>query len=263
LFRIDYTTPPAISVGFSGGNEINCGTGVTYNITYGATSANDPNYTYTWTSDGIADTFVPSGASLALSSDSTTVTTVTAFDASTGCSISAVKAFSVYDFPNIVPTSADSIICIGDSTVVSSGVAVGTFSVNCTSYNFKVPGANPVTLLTNNGVTSVPLQSGNLDDGGWSAIPLGFTFDFFGVDYTTLNVGTNGVVQFGTYNGNGGFVLPRGLGDFTYAGLPSVNEPLGVIALCATDLDMQFNGSVRYWTEGVSPNRIFILNITM
>jgi hypothetical protein len=259
LFDIDYNVPPAISIASNGpDNDVNCGVGPAYTMGYTVSSSNG-GYSYTWTNDGIADTFSPSGANVTLTTDTTTNTTVTAFDAGTGCSISSVKPLSIYDFPNIVPASTDSIICIGDSTTVSSGVEVANFSVACATYGWKTPPAGSVQRLVNNGVTDVALTSGTLDDGGWGGVPIGFTFDFFGVDYTTLNVGTNGNVMFGTYNGNSGFVSPNGLGDYSFAGFPSTTEPLGVIALCATDLYLTTSGRVRYWTEGVSPNRIFVL----
>jgi len=255
LFDINYNTPPAVTITSNGpDNDINCGVGPTYSMGYTASSANDPNYTYTWSNDGIADTFSPSGASVTLTSDTTTNTTVTAFDAGTGCSITNVKALSIFDFPNIQPYSVDSIVCIGDSTIVQSGVAQGSFSVQCITNayrTFPVSG----TYLIDNGTLVTPHAPYNglglnaaKDDSGWEGIPIGFTFDFFGTNFSALNVGTNGVVNFGSYA-----TFNAGQYDF------GTGFPNNTIAVLATDLYMVTTGTVRYWTEGVTPNRVFVL----
>lgn len=259
LFRIAYNTPPAISLASNGpDSDINCGTGVTYNMGYTVSSAN-AGYSFTWANDGMADTFVPSGVNLTLSSDSTTNTTVTAFDATTGCSINSVKSFSVYDFPNIIPTSPDSIICIGDSTTVSSGVAQGAFSVQCIGLGMRTaPGS--ASVLCAGGVQVTPHAAYNglglnapLDDAGWSGIPIGFNFDYFGTTFTSLNVGVNGVANFGSY-------ATFNAGQYLFsAGFPSASSPVNTIAVMATDLRVTVSGTIRYWTEGVSPNRVFVL----
>ena len=253
-YIITYNTPPTVIISSLGpDNDVNCGH-TAYSMSYSVASSNDPNYAYTWSTDGNADSFSTTGGSATLGSDSTTVSHLIAFDATSGCLIEYDKPFSVFDFPLIVPTSLDSIMCIGDSITVSSGVEVGNFSATCiiSQYNWRTPPTSGGTRLVLNGVTDVALTSGSLDDGGWGGIPVGFTFDFFGVDYTSLNVGTNGVVQFGTYNGTA-------LSDYIFNGLPSLTEPLGVIAVVATDLYLTTTGRVRYWTEGVAPNRVFVL----
>ena len=258
LFDINYNIPPAISIASNGPDaDVNCGVGPTYDMGYTASSAN-AGYAYTWVNDAIAATFSPSGANVTLSSTATTNSTVTAFDATTGCSISLVKSFSIYEFPNIVPTSADSIICVGDSTIVSSGVAAEAFSANCTTFGLRTAPGSAVSLCAA-GAELVP-QTPNtlgfdapLDDSGWEGIPIGFSFDYFGTVFSTLNVGTNGVANFGPY---GSFDS----GQYLFAaGFPSASSPVNTIAVIATDMRMDVTGTVRYWTEGVSPNRVFVL----
>jgi len=93
-----------------------------------------------------------------------------------------------------------------------------------------------------------------LDDGGWGTIPLGFTFNFFGSTYSSINVGTNGVLQFGAYNATA-------LGDFIIGALPNNVDPMGAIYGCANDLHCGYAGAnVRYWTTGAAPNRKFVIN---
>jgi hypothetical protein len=254
LFDINYNIPPAISIASNGpADDVNCGVGPAYTMGYTASSSNG-SYSYTWSNDGIADTFSPSGANVTLTSDTTTNSTVTAFDAGTGCSISEVKALSIFDFPNIVPFSTDSIVCIGDSTIVQSGVEQGAFSVQCISNaNRTAPGSavyliDNATLVTPHApYNGLGLNATN-DDSGWDGIPIGFSFDFFGTNFSTINVGTNGVANFGSYA-----TFNAGQFDFG-AGFPN-----NTIAVIATDLLMTESGTVRYWTEGVSPNRVFVL----
>lgn len=93
-----------------------------------------------------------------------------------------------------------------------------------------------------------------MDDGGWGGIPIGFNFNYFGNTYTTINVGTNGVLQFGAYNA-------AALGDFTIGALPNAIDPTNAIFGCAHDLHNGYAGAnVNYWTTGIAPNRKFVVN---
>ena len=261
-FITNIQNPPAVTITTVVGADINCGVGPTYPADYQAASSNDPNYTYTWTNDGIADTFNDLGGGLAdLTSDSTTVSTLVAFDAGTGCSVTTLKAFSIFAFPVVTPTAASDTICVGDSTLLNSGVAVGTFGVACRTVALRTP-VSPTSIISNpDGATPTygiaPASEGlAYDDAGWSGIPIGFPFDYFGTTFTDLNVGTNGTVTFGTY-------VAADVELFFFDPWPSVNNPANSIAVIATD--MRFNtvdaagAEIRYWTEGVTPNRVFVL----
>jgi hypothetical protein len=254
-YVINYNTPPAVTVNSLGpDSDVNCGEGVTYNMSYSLTSAASPAYTYTWSNDGNAATFVDNGGgSATLSSDETTASTYTAFQAGTGCTITAQKSFGVYPFPVIVPTAADTAICIGDSTLISSNLSVTNFSVKCVPFGFRTaPGSE--TYLAQSGIRNNSFGGTlSLDDGGWESIPLGFTFNFFGADFSVVNVGTNGVINFGAY---------ANFNPFQYSfpsGFPSTNSPVNTIGVLATDFYMTNTGYVRFWTEGAAPNRVFVL----
>jgi hypothetical protein len=118
----------------------------------------------------------------------------------------------------------------------------------------------------NNGVAVTPLSGGSLDDGGWGGIPIGFDFNFFGTTFNTLAAGTNGLLMFGTVPGYG--TSAGQLGQYTFQGppfFPNTNNPGNIIALMATDLHMgtnTTNASIRYWTQGYAPNRVFIIKYT-
>ncbi|MFM7233432.1 MAG: GEVED domain-containing protein, partial [Flavobacteriales bacterium] len=261
---LNYTAPPAITITNEGPDQdINCGYGPVYQSTLHATST--ATYTYTWSNgsgNNAADVFTP-GANgfLDAADDSSFVVTLTAEEVGgAGCYSVSQRAVSVFPLPTPTMTATPAVIQLGATSVLASGVTQGNFSVSpcppsagSIGYNRITPPVT-ATVLVSGGVASTPLTSGSLDDGGWSTVPLGFTYNFFGNNYTSLNVGTNGVVQFGAYNA-------ANLGDFTYANpFPTTLEPTNIIALCAVDLYLVTSGSIRYWVDGVAPNRKFVLD---
>ena len=115
--------------------------------------------------------------------------------------------------------------------------------------------SNPDGATPTNNVA--PTSAGLIyDDAGWGGIPIGFAFDYFGTTFTDLNVGTNGAVTFGAYNATD-------VEQFFFSSWPSLSNPANAIAVIATDL--RFNtidaagAEIRYWTEGVTPNQVFVL----
>jgi hypothetical protein len=91
------------------------------------------------------------------------------------------------------------------------------------------------------------------DDGAIKDVPLGFTFNFYGVDYDKLNIYSNGFVKFGPYvDDKAGFFM----GNF----IPSTAEPKNIIAFAWTDWSPQkVDGGIRFETRGQAPNRRFVL----
>jgi GEVED domain/Ig-like domain CHU_C associated/Secretion system C-terminal sorting domain len=256
---LTYTTPPVITITNDGPDQdINCGYGPVYQSTLHATSS--ASYTYTWangTGNNAADTFTPgSNGFLNAADDSSFVVTLTAQEVGgAGCYRVSQRAVSVFPLPTPTMTATPAVVRLGTTSALASGVTQGNFSVTSCNQIPYAPITAPVNAvnLANGGTQSTALTSGSLDDGGWGAVPIGFTYNFFGSNFTSLNVGTNGVVQFGAYNG-------AALGDFTFSNpLPSPLEPTNIIALCAVDLYLATSGTVRYWVDGVAPNRKFVL----
>ena len=261
---LNYTAPPAITITNEGPDaDINCGYGPVYQSTLHATSA--ATYTYTWSNGSgfnAADTFTP-GANgfLDAADDSSFVVTLTAEEVGgAGCYSVSQRAVSVFPLPTPTMTATPAVIQEGQTSALASGVTQGNFSVSpcppsagSIGYNRITPPAGAIALASG-GVAGTPLTSGSLDDGGWSTVPLGFTYNFFGNNFTSINVGTNGVVQFGAYNA-------ANLQDFTYSNpFPTTLEPTNIIALCAVDLYLTTSGSIRYWVDGIAPNRKFVLD---
>jgi hypothetical protein len=190
-----------------------------------------------------------SGASTVASPTTTTVYTMNATVAGCG-SVSGTQAVGVIDAVAFTPTSTPTEVCAGNTAALASNLASAGFTYSTTTFSMATP-SSPTNLAAA-GVASTPLASGNLDDGGWQNIPIGFTYNFFGNNYTTLNVGTNGVIQFGAYDATS-------LGDFTYAtAFPTVTEPTNVIAAAANDFYATVSGTIRYWTQGIAPTRTFV-----
>jgi hypothetical protein len=208
-----------------------------------------------------AATGVTTNGTLTVTSDFKLSTTVA------GCSTpDAFVSIGVYPLPTATVTTTASGVCPGTSATINSGLSAGNFSVLSIPYvPFTVP-ANATTIVLN-GVPSVPLSGGSLDDGGWGGIPIGFSFNFFGNSYTTLGAGTNGLLMFGTIPGYTTAAGNLGQYNFNAVGgvFPNLNNPGNVIALMAGD---QYFGNgtagsatsdLIYWTEGYAPNRKFVI----
>jgi gliding motility-associated-like protein len=246
---VTYTAPTAITMSSSVANF--CGTGGATTI---SASSSAP-YTYVFNSLDGAVLSNATASSVDATVSQTSAIQVTGTDAASGCAAQAVYSVGLYPLPTATVTTTASGVCPGTPATINSGLSAGNFSAVC------IPVA-PLTIpasaayLANNGAMSVALTSGNADDGGWGNIPIGFNFNFFGTSYNTLNAGTNGVLQFGTYNATA-------LGDFTIGALPNTVDPLGAIYICANDLNTGTAGTpntyVRYWTEGYAPNRKFVI----
>lgn len=243
-----------------------CGTGGTSTLT---ASSSYGGYTYAWTS------LTPS-ANLSAAAGTATIATLTetsdiqltASDAGLGCAEIVVTSIGVYPFPSTTmsATPNDS-ICLGSAITLNSGLSAGNFAYSTITHATRTAPSN-ATVLATNGAAVVTLgtegaNTSSLDDGGWGGIPIGFTFNYFGTNYTSINVGTNGTLQFGAFNLNSGTTAPRGLKDYSFTTFPSTTEPFNVIAVCANDMDLStsggVNGTIRYWTTGYSPNRVFVV----
>lgn len=102
---------------------------------------------------------------------------------------------------------------------------------------------------TSNGMYVIPPLT---DNEVSSAIPIGFTFKFFCDTFSNVYISSNGFVTFSQNQSDGccqGLSLP--------AASPA---PKNVVALCWTDLDPSFGGTIRHELFGIAPNRIFMVN---
>ena len=257
---ITYTAPPAITITAS--NPSFCGTGGNSNLTANSSG----NYTYLWeTLDG-ATISTTTGNTTTATVTQTSSIRVTGTESSTGCVEIQNYSIGVYPLPSATVSTTANGVCPGTSATINSGLSAGNFTVSSIPYVAKNAPGNAVTITTN-GQPQVPLTGGSLDDGGWSNIPIGFNFNFFGNSFSTISAGTNGLLMFGVPPGYG--TAAGQLGQFTFNTVggvfPNLNNPGNVIALMAAD---QYFGNgtagsasstLRYWTEGYAPNRTFII----
>jgi hypothetical protein len=232
-----------------------CGTGSSTTLT----ASSPTSYSYTWASieSGTLDSS-PTANPANVTVSTTSAFSVTGFDSGSGCTRIAYYSVGVYPFPSSTMTVDADTICIGGSVNIGSGLSAASFSSAAITHAPLVAPVSAKNLVSAGSLVApngIAQTSGTLDDGGWGAIPIGFNFNFFGTSYNTCNVGTNGTIMFGTYNG-------AGLADFTFTTLPSVSEPLGMVAALAMDNDLSgaTGGTLRYWTEGYAPNRKFVVS---
>jgi len=99
--------------------------------------------------------------------------------------------------------------------------------------------------------TGTEITAAEVDDGG-AAVPIGFTFTFYGSAKTSVGVCSNGYMTFGTT-----------YGDYTPDAIPNTNTPNDLIAVVWRDLNASgLARSVVYQTLGSAPNRRFIAQWT-
>ena len=245
--------PPVITLTSSVPNF--CGTGGLVTLT---ASSPDSAMTYAWTSltsptvlDATTGSVVTS--TIAATADFQVIGTGSV--AFTGCTSVAYASIGVYPLPTATVTTTANGVCPGTSATIGSGLSAGNFSVQCITHAWIATPTN-ATLLCSSGVKYTPSgvsADTSLDDGKWGGVPIGFGFNYFGTTFSTCNVGTNGVMNFGPYASFSGsqYSFPNGF--------PSTLSPLNTIGVLATDFYMTTSGSVKYWTQGYAPNRIFVL----
>ncbi|MEP7170475.1 MAG: hypothetical protein ABI855_13985, partial [Bacteroidota bacterium] len=163
--------------------------------------------------------------------------TVLITDITTGCSsTSDATILNFVTSPAITSVTANpAAVCSGQSSqlAVNTSSASG-YSVSSITY---APVTGTVTNLT-------ALWGDDLS----TSVALPFTFNFYGVNYTTMIVYTNGFVQLGTSSGSTTVYQQT---------IPNAANPNKVIAACWNDLDLSFSGNIRTIVTGTSPNQIF------
>jgi hypothetical protein len=114
-----------------------------------------------------------------------------------------------------------------------------------TNYTFAAS-SGTFTALTS--PTNPTLSGGNVDDGYFNNIPIGFDFWYMGVRYTTVSASTNGWL-----------ILGAGISDAAYLNNLSGGTSRPVIAPLWDDLDVQVATNVSYKVTGSAPTRVFTI----
>ncbi len=122
-----------------------------------------------------------------------------------------------------------------EAQVVCDGIP-DAFDYLCTPVDYQFTEGATLTAVTS-------------DDQMSQALPLGFTFSYYDVDYTQVYISSNGFLTF----------LPgQSAGCCSGQRMPSNSNPNGVVAALWTDLNPSRGGTVRYGTVGEQPNRRFV-----
>ena len=172
--------------------------------------------------------------------------------------LSCVKNSSIGVYPITIPnlTASKNSVCPGDNVNINAGLSTTNYEVDCINY-LPYVAPNNVIYLANNGIETISLASGTLDNGGWGTIQTVFPFSFFGSNYDVLNIGTNGIIRFGGHN-------ITQMADNNFASIPNSTDPNCSIYAAANDLHCGTPSStsptyVRYWIQGYAPDRKFIV----
>lgn len=140
--------------------------------------------------------------------------------------------------PSVAPSGPLS-ICSVDTLILSGqGVKANAYSVSSVPYAAYSPGGDIAVTLT--------------DDEVSAALPIGFTFNYYGNTYTSFYIGSNGIIGF----------TPASLSAYTPQNIPSATAPNDLIAFAWTDLNPSSGGSITYFTSGTSPNRKLIVRFS-
>lgn len=92
-----------------------------------------------------------------------------------------------------------------------------------------------------------------IDDDQWSQpLPIGFTFCFFGNQYYSVLVGSNGILTFDTSLAGAYCMWP-----IPPMLIPNTVVPDNSIMLPWQDLRIDSTSVISYWISGVAPNRVF------
>jgi hypothetical protein len=250
------TQPPVVTVTSS--VPTFCGVGGNTTLT---ASSPDSGMTYTWTS------FTPTATISALNTPVVTATIsetsefkVVAIASNPSCQpIESFISVGVYPLPTATVTTTAQGLCPGSSATIGSGLSAGNFTATCipSPSTPSVAPSGAVALVAGGALqtpypTGVSQNSTSLDDNFWSGIPVGFNFNFFGNTVTNVFIGSNGTINLGS----------AGSTAYTFTGgFPSTSSPASTVAVVARDLHWGRVGAgkITYWTEGIAPNRRFIV----
>jgi len=131
----------------------------------------------------------------------------------------------------------------GNATLVQADVIANLTENGENGYTVDQTGTFALETITGTAVTLG-------DDSGTAPLPLGFVFNYFGIEYTDIHIASNGYVSF----------TGTGLGEWIPASLPSGTEPNGMIAVVWDDWSPNIGGTISYEVIGVEPNRKMVVN---
>jgi hypothetical protein len=130
-------------------------------------------------------------------------------------------------------------------TLIICFVLVFVSNAQPPNYAFQAVSGSYTSLV---GGTVAVITSGDFDDGFSNALPIGFTFNYNGTNYTTISASANGWTALGT-----NITITTSTTNLT----SGVNRPK--LAPLYEDLHIVANSNLTYATTGVAGSRIFTL----
>jgi hypothetical protein len=233
-----------------------CGVGSAVTLTG---SPADASITYTWNSITPSTTLSQSVGASTVTSTLTQTSDFSLVATNGTCSATVYKSIGVYPLPSATVTTTAQGVCPGTSATIGSGLSAGNFTVTClpAPTAASIPPVGAVALVGGLALilpypAGVTASGTSLDDNFWGGIPVGFNFNFFGNTVTNVFIGSNGTINLGT----------AGSTQFTFTGgFPNTGNPASTVAVVARDLHWGTAGAgkITYWTEGIAPNRRFVV----
>jgi hypothetical protein len=233
--NITFTNAPALSVDSNNFTICN-GSSATVNVT--STLADYTSYSWSPAS-GVSGT-----TSAIFNPTATTTYTLSATNSGTGCSNMLTRTVTVDALPTTITLSQGRTTAKCFSDLDSLEVSGGVLPITSLNSYTLVPSSSTYTPLS--GATAVSFVSSSTDDDISSAIPIGFSFNFAGTNYSNVYVSTNGFVSFNASAVN----APSN----SLMSSSTTVRPL--IAPLWDDMDLA-SGGASYKLEGTSPNRVF------
>ncbi len=132
------------------------------------------------------------------------------------------------------------VVTCGDESVITFSNPF-TCADSCATLNALVNNENPL----NAGIT--------IDDTYSGVIPIGFTFNFYGNNFTQCVIGSNGMINFNLALANG--FHPWNIGAALLGNASATNAICG--PWCDMDITAGAGGTITFATSGTAPNRRF------
>lgn len=147
-------------------------------------------------------------------------------------------------FATAPESTAQTTLCLGNDATVCVGTPV---QIN-----------NCGGALVGNAIALNNPSQVNLSDDVWSGVVnIGFTFSFYGANYTQCVIGSNGLISFNTAVANTGCAWALGgVGPLPNA---TFNTAKNTAMICYQDINPGVGGNIYYQTIGTAPNRMFVV----
>jgi hypothetical protein len=200
--------------------------------TFHVTASGADSYVWSPLTELVVDGTDPSGGTVDITPTIGRTYTVTGTDGN-GCFATATFAVTSNSRPNVFVTSSISEICDGGSATLTASSVAG-YGVSSIPYAAVAAPSNPG-------------PSG--DDAVMSAVPIGFTFTFYGIPHTTCTISTNGNIQFSSSST-----------DFSPDAIPNTNIINDFVGAPWCDLNTNQGGNITYGNTTIGANQAFVVS---